>query len=111
MTETNMAPHELHAATCTRDCVLRLSQSQCQIILQHGYPFDQIKQEVNKIVGKPQGGTIHVSNFWLTQLIGDLSYSCNRCTDEMLQIQIDELCQYLEHEESKALRALGRDRS
>jgi hypothetical protein len=111
MNETGMAPHELHAVTRTPDCTLRLSQLQCQIILQHGYPFDEIKREVNKIENKPQGGTIHVSNFYLTQLIGDLSYSCNRCEDEMLQVQMNELCEYLEGEESKALRSLKQNKA
>ena len=56
---------------------ISLTQRQREIALAYGYPFDPIKDQLEKSKGSSKSVTIKADNFWWVQLSGDLARSLN----------------------------------
>lgn len=67
-----------------------------ELMRKHGYPFEDLKAELEKHVGSSGTITIPITPFELEQLIGDLSRSCNDTEDEKLSRALNRLCERLE---------------
>ncbi|MDH5232361.1 MAG: hypothetical protein OEY38_20050 [Gammaproteobacteria bacterium] len=73
-----------------------LTQRESQLVLKYGYLFPD-HQPLFEATAKIQGwSTIEMEEFWLQQLIGDLSISTNEATDLSLQEELNEICETLE---------------
>jgi len=67
-----------------------------ELMRMHGYPFEELKAELEKHLGRSGTIAIPITPFELDQLIGDLSRSCNDTKDEKLSHALNRLCERLE---------------
>lgn len=75
---------------------IELLPEEQELLLKYGLPFEPEKRRLKKLIAGSRIGTLSISPFYLAQMIGDLSYSINKCTTGRLQDQLAELCDRLE---------------
>jgi hypothetical protein len=75
-----------------------LDPKECELILEYGCPFEDVKKIAEQGVSKGKTVTLKTSSYWLELLIGDLSYSANRATSDHVAEELDALCTRLEIE-------------
>ena len=75
---------------------IELTAEERALILQHGYPFDGIKQSLKACQGSKGIETVPIDTFELERLIGDLSISINDMKGGAVQHKLLELCERLE---------------
>jgi hypothetical protein len=81
----------------TREMIkIELLPEEQELLLKYGFPFEPEKRRLKKLIAGSRIGTLSISPFYLAQMIGDLSYSINKCTTGRLQDQLAELCDRLE---------------
>ncbi len=74
-----------------KSVMLTLSQSDRELILEHGYPFPKLRKELNSIRESRDDVAVPCERYELVQLLGDLARSINDCEDDDLQLLLDEL--------------------
>ena len=78
---------------------IQLLPEEQALLLKYGYPFEQEKTQLETLAASDQIGSITISQFYLEQLIGNLSYSINKRTRGRLQQDLIDLCDRLEYAE------------
>jgi hypothetical protein len=82
----------------TREMIqIELLPDEQELLLTYGFPFEPEKRQLKKLIARSRIGTLSISPYFLSQLIGDLSYSINKCTTGRVQDQLAELCERLEY--------------
>ena len=80
-----------------RDVIeIQLTPEERSLLLQHGYPFEQIEQALKACESSRDIEIIPMDLFELERLIGDLSSSINDMRDGALQSKLLDLCDRLE---------------
>lgn len=70
------------------------------LLLEYAYPFEPEKQQLKQLVNNGEIGVLKIKPYYLTQLIGDLSYSINKRTKGRIQDELIDLCDRLEYIEA-----------
>lgn len=70
------------------------------LLLEYGYPFEPEKEQLKQLLARGEIGILKIKPYYLTQLIGDLSYSINKRTKGRIQNELNELCERLEYIEA-----------
>jgi len=60
-----------------KDIKVILSKRERDLILKYGYPFDEIKDQLDENVNNTKNKEIVAGSFWWEQLAGDLARSLN----------------------------------
>jgi hypothetical protein len=82
----------------TREMIqIELLPDEQELLLEYGFPFEPEKRKRKKLIARRRIGRLSISPYYLTQMIGDLSYSINKCTTGRVQDQLAELCDRLEY--------------
>lgn len=82
----------------TREMIkIELLPEEQELLLEYGFPFESKKRKLKKLIARRRIGRLSISPYYLAQMIGDLSYSINKCTTGCLQDQLAELCERLEY--------------
>ena len=89
-----------------RKVTVELSAKDRALILRHGFPFKNLKKALAALAGDEAVRPVAIEPFELERLIGDLSYSTNRCADRRLQLELNDLCKRLEDEERRSCAAI-----
>ena len=76
---------------------LELDARERQLILDHGYPFDGLKRRLELRRESDDVEEVPCNPFELEQLLGDLAYTINRCKNNALQDELNELFEDLEY--------------
>lgn len=76
-----------------KDIRVSLSKRERDLILKYGYPFDEIKNQLDDFKNSTKTVDITASSFWWEQLAGDLARSLNHneVPDEKDIEEMDEL--------------------
>ena len=78
------------------DIEIELLPRERELILKYGYPFPDAKQQLKAADSSTDISVLTISDFYLNQMIGDLSYSINKRTKGRIQEELLELCDRLE---------------
>jgi hypothetical protein len=78
---------------------IELLPEEQELLLKYGYPFEPEKEQLKKFVARGAIGTLSIAPYFLSLLIGDLSYSINKRTRGRIQNELIELCDRLEYVE------------
>lgn len=78
------------------DIEIELLPRERQLILEYGYPFKDEKDQLVAVATSDNPEVLVISEFYLNQMIGDLSYSINKRTKGRIQKELFELCDRLE---------------
>lgn len=70
------------------------------LLLEYGYPFEPEKKQLKRFLDRGEVGTLKIKPYYLSKLIGDLSYSINKRTKGRIQNELNELCERLEYIEA-----------
>ncbi len=76
-----------------------LPQERKLLLLQYGYPFDDLQKQLHAFDASTDIEIITISRFYLNQLIGNVSYSINKRTKGRIQSDLFDLCDRLEFAE------------
>ena len=80
-----------------RDAIeIELLPEERKLLLQYGYPFPDAKAQLEQYASSPHVEILTISQFYLHQMVGDLSYSINKRTTGEIQLALIELCDRLE---------------
>jgi hypothetical protein len=75
---------------------IKLLPEEQKLLLKYGYPFEPDKQRLRKLIARSRIGTLSISPYFLSLMIGDLCSSIKH-THGRLQGQLAELCDRLEY--------------
>ena len=79
---------------------IQLLPKERKLLLKYGYPYDDARQQLEKMVKSKQViETLVISRYYLNQMIGDLCYSINKRTKGKVQADLLDLCERLESAE------------
>jgi hypothetical protein len=79
---------------------IELLPKERKLLLKYGYPYDDARQQLEKMVASKQViETMVISRYYLNQMIGDLCYSINKRTKGNVQADLLDLCERLESAE------------
>lgn len=79
---------------------IELLPNERKLLLKYGYPYDDARQQLEKMVASKQViETLVISRHYLYQMIGDLCYSINKRTKGKVQADLLDLCERLESAE------------
>ena len=76
---------------------IQLLPEERQLILEYGYPFPDAKKQLQRLAASDDIEVLIISQFYLQQMIGDLSYSINKRTKGRVQYELNDLCDRLEY--------------
>ena len=79
---------------------IELMPEEQSLLLEYGYPFEPEKKQLQQLVATGAVGVLKIKPYYLTQWIGDLSYSINKRTRGRVQTKLYELCERLEYIEA-----------
>ena len=78
---------------------IQLTAEERSLLLQHGYPFEQIEQALKACASSRDIEIVPMDRFELEHLIGDVCRSINHMKSGATQNQLLELCDRLEYAE------------
>lgn len=78
---------------------IQLTAEERSLLLQHGYPFEQIEQALKACSSSRDIEIVPMDRFELERLIGDVCRSINHMKSGATQNQLLELCDRLEYAE------------
>lgn len=78
---------------------IQLTAEERSLLLQHGYPFEQIEQALKAWASSRDIEIVPMDRFELERLIGDVCRSINHMKSGATQNQLLELCDRLEYAE------------
>lgn len=89
--------------------LVQLTEREVELLLRYGYPFEAEAARLRAC--KPSDGWVEfpIGAYWLSQWIGDLSYSARNVRGARLREELDALCCVLENAERGAAAARGAD--
>ena len=78
-------------------CIL-LSSYERELVEEYGYPFEEISDQLEKGRESPDPLILEADQYWMEQLLGDLSRSINhRCVpDEQTGLAVNEIAERIE---------------
>lgn len=85
---------------------IELLPEEQELLLNYGYPFPPQRQQLLQMQATGQIGVLQIKPYFLSLLIGDLSYSINKKTSGRIQDELAELCDRLEYIEATGDGAL-----
>ena len=79
--------------------LVQLTQREVELLLRYAYPFEAEAAKLRAC--KPREGwyDVWIAGYWLSQWIGDLSYSVRKVRGVRLREELDALCCVLENAE------------
>ncbi len=79
--------------------LVQLTEREVALLLRYAYPFEEEAAKLRAC--KPRDGwyAVRIGAFWLSQWIGDLSYSIRNVRGARLREELDALCSVLENAE------------
>lgn len=72
-----------------------LSPEERQLVLKHGYPFEELQAVLDAAKGRNEPIDIEMERFWFEHLLGELARSINHTSSRRLALRLDELYEYL----------------
>jgi len=75
---------------------IELVPEERELILQYGYPFSDVKEQLEKHASSPHVEVLVISRFYLKHLLGELACSINNDTKGNVQLALNDLCDRLE---------------
>lgn len=78
---------------------IELLPEEQELLLKHGCPFEPEKRQLQKLIARSRIGTLSITPYFLSLMIGDLCYSINKRTRGRIQNELIELCDRLEYVE------------
>ena len=78
---------------------VELTPAERELILEHGYPLQQIKQAVSAVSPSDGVQEIPLSKFELARLIADLAHNATQVTDPIIAEQLAVLAERLAYVE------------
>ena len=75
---------------------IELLPEERNLILEYGYPFKAEEKQLKAASSSDDIVVLKISDFYLNQMIGDLSYSINKRTKGRIQSDLFDLCERLE---------------
>lgn len=79
-----------------RKVSVELSKRDRALIRKYGYPFEPVVAALDAVENLPGFAVVEVEPFWLEQLVGNLSYSCNRARNRGLAEELSDICERIE---------------
>ena len=78
-------------------CIL-LSEYERYLVEEYGYPFEEISSQLEKEMGNKNPAILEVDQFWMEQLLGDLSRSINhQCIpDRKTMLAVNRIAERIE---------------
>lgn len=70
---------------------LTLARSDRDLIRKHGYPFPGIEAALDAVPSSTNVAVVTCDSYEVELLLGDLARSINDCTDDDLQVRLDDL--------------------
>ena len=75
-----------------------LSAKERELILKHGYPFDEFEAELKSAAGNADSVIFELEPFYFEHLIGEVVRSANHAKSARLEAELSDLFEYLEVE-------------
>ena len=75
---------------------IELLPEERELLLEYGYPFPVAKAQLKEHASSDDVEVLTISQFYLNQMIGDLSHSINKRAKGRIQCALIELCDRLE---------------
>ncbi len=73
-----------------------------RVLLQaHGYPFSEVEAELSGVPATVDLAELAFERFDIEQMLGDLAWSINHCSNRDLQERLDELYECIELDSSR----------
>lgn len=76
---------------------IELLPEEQELLLKYGYPFEPEKQHLKKLIARGTIGTLSITPYFLSLMIGDLCHAINKRTRGRIQNELIELCDRLEY--------------
>ncbi len=89
--------------------LVQLTQREVELMLRYGYPFEAEAAKLRACEPREGWYELRIGAFWLSQWIGDLSYSIRNVRSAGLREELDALCCVLENAERGGATARGAD--
>lgn len=80
----------------TEEIVVQISGREAYLILEYGYPFPEQAELLKPVSNQNGWHEVSIGQYWLEQIVGDLSKSVKELEDADLQQELDGLCCSLE---------------
>jgi hypothetical protein len=87
--------------------LVQLTQREVELLLRYGHPFEAEAARLRACKLRDGWVEIRIGAFWLSQWIGDLSYSARNVRGARLREELDALCCVLESAERGGRTARG----
>lgn len=87
---------------------IKLTPKERELILKYGYPFRNEAQQLEEMANDKRSRKLHISEYYLEQLVGNLSISINEMNERNpvqpppVMYEINELTEWLELELARA---------
>jgi hypothetical protein len=76
---------------------VEISQREVQLLLRYGYPFDDVRAQLESFKTRKGPHSLQIDSFYLPRLTADLVYSAKKIRSRTTLHEIDELCSVLDH--------------
>ena len=78
---------------------LHLTKREIKLLLRYAYPFEEAATKLRACKSRVGWYSVEFAASWLSQWIGDLSYSIRKVRSDTLREELDALCCVLENAE------------